>query len=160
MRMLLKLLDRAEQIFIGVGLLAITFLLFANVVFRYAFSSTLTWAEEASRYGIVWIVFIGASVCVYKGAHITVDAVTAGLNDQNKRRLGIAANLFCIAFSIAFTLLSMRLTLRVFEFGQLSSTLGIPMIYVYGAMPAGGALMSMRFAQEAWKLFRGEVPAA
>jgi TRAP-type C4-dicarboxylate transport system permease small subunit len=53
----------------------------------------------------------------------------------------------------------MRLTLRVFEFGQQSSTLGVSMLYVYGAMPAGGALMSLRFAQETWRLLRGEVEA-
>lgn len=160
MRMITRLLDRAEQLFVGVGLLAVTLLLFINVIMRYAFSSTLSWAEEASRYGIVWIVFIGASICIHKGSHITVDAVTANLSERNKRKLSIAASIFCIGFSIVFTVLSMRLTLRVFEFGQQSSTLGISMLYVYGAMPVGGALMSLRFAQEAWGLLRGEVEAA
>ena len=33
---------------------------FANVVLRYFFASSITWAEEASRYLFIWLIFMGA----------------------------------------------------------------------------------------------------
>lgn len=156
MRFLGKLLDRVEQIFVGLALLAITSLLFINVILRYFFSSALSWAEEASRYGVVWIVFIGASICVCKGSHIVVDALTAKLSARWQRPFALGVTFFSILFCCVFTILSLRLTLRIAEFGQMSTTLGIPMLYVYGAMPVGGALMTLRYAQQAWRLLRGK----
>lgn len=38
--------------------------------------------------------------------------------------------------------------MRVIETKQLSSTLELPMAYVYAAMPVGGVLMGIRYIQE------------
>ncbi len=67
-------LEKFEQYFTGLILIAITFILFANVVLRF-FGISLEWAEEVARYGIIWVTFIGGSICIYKGGHIRVDAI-------------------------------------------------------------------------------------
>lgn len=56
-------------------LLIMTLVMFAAVVSRYVFNSSIVWAEELSRYLFVWFVFISASYAVITKAHIRVEAL-------------------------------------------------------------------------------------
>ena len=152
---LFKGLDALENSLIGVLLIIITFVLFGNVVLRYLFSSNLGWAEEFSRYGIVWITLIGASACASKGAHITVDAISRFLSRRGRRALEIAVIAVCIGCSVLLFWYSLKITLRITRLGQMSSTLGVPMMYAYGAMPVGFFLMSVRFIEKLIQQLRG-----
>ncbi|SDY77254.1 C4-dicarboxylate transporter, DctQ subunit [Proteiniborus ethanoligenes] len=142
-----NILRKIEQYLIGTLLLAITFILFINVVLRI-FGLSFEWAEEVARYGIVWVTFIGSSVCIYKGAHIGVDAITMILSQKGKKILSLIVYLIAIIFTVIFTHQSFLITMRVIETKQLSSTLELPMAYVYAAMPVGGVLMGIRYIQE------------
>jgi C4-dicarboxylate transporter, DctQ subunit len=145
---LFKGLDVVENHLIGILLIVITFVLFGNVVLRYFFNSNLGWAEEFSRYGVVWITLIGASACVAKGAHITVDAISRFLSAKGRRVLEITVIAVCIACTAILFWYSLNLTLKITRLGQMSSTLGVPMMYVYGAMPVGFFLMGIRFVEK------------
>lgn len=147
-------LSKIEQYFIGILLLAIAFLLFINVVLRF-FGSSLVWSEEVARYSIVWLTFIGSSVCVYKGAHIGVDAIMNVLSEKGKKVLLLITILMSIVFTILFTYFSFIITKNVFTTNQVSSTIKVPMVYVYGAMPVGGILMLVRYTQEFFMKLKG-----
>lgn len=147
MKSINKVLTKIEEYFIGLLLLAIAFILFANVVLRL-FGSSIIWAEEVARYAIVWLTFIGSSVCIYKGAHIGVDAIMNILSDRGKKILTISTILMSIIFTVLFTYFSAVITQSVFETNQVSATVKIPMVFVYAAMPVGGILMTIRYIQE------------
>lgn len=142
-----KVLSKIEQYFIAILLLVIAVILFINVVLRF-FGTSMMWAEELARYAIVWITFVGASVCVYKGAHIGVDVIMNLLGEKPKKILTLILALFSLVFSIVFTYFSFKITMNVHGTNQVSSTMGIPMYIVYAAMPVGGLLMSIRYVQE------------
>ncbi|WMM24872.1 TRAP transporter small permease [Tissierella sp. MB52-C2] len=142
-----NILSKIEQYFIGILLLIIAFMLFINVLLRFL-GSSLVWSEEVARYSIVWVTFIGSSVCIYKGAHIGVDAIMNILSDRGKKILTIITILISIVFTIIFTYLSFIIIKNVLITNQESSTIKIPMVYVYGAMPVGGILMLLRYTQE------------
>ena len=142
-----NILSKIEEYFIGIVLLIIAFILFINVLLRFL-GSSLVWSEEVARYAIVWITFIGSSVCIYKGAHIGVDAIMNVLSKKGQKTLRLATILLSIIFTIIFTYLSFIITKDVFITNQTSSTIKIPMLYVYGAMPIGGVLMVLRYIQE------------
>ena len=108
----------------------------------------MLWAEELARYAIVWITFVGASVCVYKGAHIGVDVIMNVLSEKPKKILSIILAVFSLIFSVVFTYFSFKITMNVQGTNQVSSTMGIPMYLVYAAMPVGGLLMSIRYLQQ------------
>ena len=93
-----KIISWVEDSFIGSALILVTFVLFVNVVLRYFFNANLGWAEEFSRYGIVWITFIGASVCISKGTHIAVDSIPEILGQRWQRVIEISVLLICIVF--------------------------------------------------------------
>lgn len=142
-----KVLSKVEQYFIAILLLAVAVILFINVVLRF-FGTSIMWAEELARYAIVWITFVGASVCVYKGAHIGVDVIMNILGEKSKKILSLILVLFSLIFSLTFTYFSLKITMNVHGTNQVSSTLGVPMYIVYAAMPVGGILMSIRYLQE------------
>ena len=141
------LLTRIEKFIVNILLLLVTFILFTNVILRLM-GNSLQWAEEFARYGIVWVTFIGSSICVYKGAHIGVDAITMILNKKAKQVLALMTIVVSIVFIVIFIRQSYLITLRAFETGQISSTLKVSMIYIYGAMPVGGVLTLIRLVQE------------
>ncbi len=149
-----NILSKIEQYFIGILLLVIALLLFVNVVLRF-FGSSIVWSEELARYAIVWLTFIGSSVCIYKGAHIGVDAIMNLLSDKGKKILLLSTILLSIIFTILFTYLSIVITKGVYTNNQVSATLKIPMVYVYGAMPVGGVLMLLRYTQEFFLKLKG-----
>lgn len=148
-----KVLSKVEQYFIAILLLIIAVVLFVNVVLRI-FDTSLMWAEELARYSIVWITFVGASVCVYKGAHIGVDVIMNIIGEKPKKVLSIILAIFSLFFSVVFTYFSFKITMNVHGTNQASSTLGIPMYLVYAAMPVGGILMSIRYFQEFFSLIK------
>ncbi|KNF09692.1 TRAP-type C4-dicarboxylate transport system, small permease component [Gottschalkia purinilytica] len=142
-----RILSKIEQYSCAILLLFITALLFVNVVLRHM-GLALDWVEEFSRYGIIWITFVGSSICIYKGAHIGVDAITTILRDKGKNILSLITVIISIIFTLLLTIKSFYITKVVFETGQVSSTLEVPMVYIYGAMPVGGVLMLLRFIQQ------------
>lgn len=142
-----KILRKIEDIFTSVLLLVITALLFINVILRI-FGLSIDWAEEFSRYSIIWITFVGGSICIYKGAHIGIDSITTILSERGKNILSVFTVLMAILFTSIFIVKTFNLVSVVYRTGQLSSTLEVPMWIVYGAMPVGGVLMLIRFIQE------------
>jgi len=76
-------------------------LVFTNVVTRYVFGFSVTWAEEFSQYLMVWIAFIGGGLALREGRHVAVEMVQDMLAPRSKRRLRIlVACLMAIFFAV------------------------------------------------------------
>lgn len=148
-----KFLKKFEQGLTSTLLLVVTFLLFINVVLR-TLGLSLDWVEEFARYSIIWMTFIGGSICIYKGAHIGIDSIMGILSKKNQKTLELITIIIALIFTIIFTLKTFNLVSVVFSTGQVSSTIKIPMWAVYGAMPVGGILMIIRYSQELIKKYK------
>ena len=139
---------RAEEVLIGFLLISASFVLFINVVARYGFNDSLPWAEELTRYAIVWMVFIGSSLAARKGAHISVDVLWRVLGDHPARKvLVVSVDILCVLFSFFLVVFGWDLVAQAREFGQITASLQVPLWTVQLAIPVGGALMAVRFAQ-------------
>jgi len=152
-RTLLRLADRFLTAFEGVllviALSASVLFLVADIVLRVTVNIALPWAAEATRYAIVWLVFIGGSRAALLGAHITIDALPEFLPPRAARtvtRTGFAVSSFACAV-LAWYAVGLVQTMMAFR--QMSPSLEIPMWWVYLALPIGFALMTVRFAQAA-----------
>src|SRR5581483_11599767 len=107
MRLLLRILDRLEEILIASLMAAATLLIFASVVQRYAvgfsllypifYPINLTWAQEVCVYMFVWMAKFGAAYGVRTGIHVGVDVLINKL-DPTIRRKVILFGLLCGAF--------------------------------------------------------------
>ena len=91
--------DRIEETLIA-GILGImTLITFANVVMRYGFNLNILWALELTVFLFGWLVLLGASYAVKKGAHLGVDIIINILPAKARRAMGLVAVAVCIAFS-------------------------------------------------------------
>ncbi|QNB46318.1 TRAP transporter small permease subunit [Thermanaerosceptrum fracticalcis] len=146
--------DQLEEWFCGLALFSTTIILFINVVLRYVFRSSTTWAEELIRYIMVWIAFIGGSICVRKNLHVAIDFFLYFIGPKGKRIMAILVNLVCFVFSAMMVRLGWQLVSFTMSKNQVAPALGIPMYLPYLALPLGFILMTIRFGQNIYKQVR------
>ena len=60
LNMILTLFDRAAYGLVALLMGGMGVIAFAAVFFRFVLSDPLTWSEEAARYMMVWVTFLGA----------------------------------------------------------------------------------------------------
>lgn len=92
-------IDALEETVIAVLLGLMTVLTFANVVARYVFNSNILWALELTVFMFAWLVLLGASYAVKKGAHLGVDALLNIVSPSVRRTLGLVAAAGCVIFA-------------------------------------------------------------
>ncbi len=132
-------------------------LLFVNVVMRYVFLLPIYWAEELSRYVMVWVIFVGAGqVTIKGGGHIAVDIVPRLLSKRSNAVLAFLVNLVCILFSLVLIYFSFKQMMRVRAAQQISPAMEMPMWIAYLAIPLGTLLMLIRFVQQIFLRIQGK----
>lgn len=152
----MKVLNKIEDIFVGSALLMATLLLFINIILRYFFSANTTWAEEFIRYAMIWIAFIGASICFRKGIHVGVDLLINSLGLNGRRILQIYINLLSILFMALLVKFGLDLVIFSFNTGQITPSLKINMYWVYLAIPTGAILSILHLGIDTVNLFKNK----
>jgi len=138
-----RLVD-ANRLVLIVLMAAMAVLVFANVVARYLFNHSFIWAEELSRYMMIWVGFLGAGLVLRVGAHIAVDV----FQDMVPRRLAQAmraAALLVLAVSLV-AMLWLGGSYVVFAWGQETPVLNWNFGLIYVAIPVGALLMLVHLA--------------
>ena len=175
--MLLRILDRFEEILISVLMAVAVALIFVAVVHRFSLSAAadlvgvgrahdmawlqsaarstfkainsikLTWAQEACIYLFVWMAKFGAAYGVRIGIHVGVDILVERLKDPTKRIVTAIAMSGGILFTAILVWIGTDFVYHVRLGGQTSPDLEMPMWIIYLAVPLGSALMCFRFCQ-------------
>ena len=147
-----------EDVAVGTILLAATYILFQGVILRYVFNFAFSWTEEVVRYSIVWLVFLGGSIAARRGGHIAMDIAVVYLPMRAKLFLLGVASAVSGGFTLIMTYYGFALTRSIWDYGQVSPAAMIPMAIPFAAIPAGCALMSVRFILAALAYFHGTDP--
>ncbi|MGH1463958.1 MAG: TRAP transporter small permease [Cognatishimia sp.] len=93
-------IDKIEENLIAFLLGAMTLLTFANVIARKGFNSNILWGLELTVFMFGWLVLLGASYAVKKGAHLGVDAILNMVSAPVRRTLGLISIVICILFTL------------------------------------------------------------
>ena len=136
----MQILRKTEDIFVGLTLLVATLLLFVNIVLRYFFAANTTWAEEFIRYAMIWIAFIGSSICFRRGIHVGVDLLMNSLGVKGKRVLTIYINILAVLFMGFLVKFGFDLVMFSINTGQITPSLKIKTFWIYLAIPVGAVL--------------------
>src|SRR5215471_6556706 len=145
---MMRFWNRAEQTIVGVlGLTALAFALW-QIVSRYFFpQGAISYAEEVIVYLMIWAIMIVSSQLVDTDGHVRPDLVFNIAPGWLLRWMEMfsctAAIMFCGA--LAWYGLQIVQTARQIEESS-ASDLRFPMWIYYAALPAGSALMTLRFA--------------
>lgn len=120
----------------GLLILAMTVLIFWQVVCRYAFNNSLTWSEELGRYIFIWLTFIGLPVAMKTGSHVAIDLLLK--KTSGKFHLSILTINFIATVVLAVVIFYSGIRLFAVGIGQISSAMQLPMQYVYSIIPLSG----------------------
>jgi TRAP-type C4-dicarboxylate transport system permease small subunit len=71
----------------------------AQVVFRYAFNSPLTWSEELARYLFIWCAFLGWIVASRRHSHLAMTFVVERLPRGSQLTLAVLVQLATLLFA-------------------------------------------------------------
>lgn len=68
-----RVVGAAERVVVGVLVASMTVLVAIQVVARHIFDSPLVWTDEAARFTLVWLTFLGAALLALEKGHVAVD---------------------------------------------------------------------------------------
>lgn len=132
--------------FTNLLLIIMTLAVFAQVVFRFVLEQPLAWSEELSRYLMIWITFLGASLAIEKKAHPMIEIFATYLPGPIQQVVQVIAMLFSSVFYGLLIYFGGQFAVR--SFGQLTPAMGLPIGYVYLIIPISGVLLLISsFAQ-------------
>lgn len=134
-----KSIDRLLHGLIAICLSLMAIFVFGNVILRYFFNSGLTWAEEASRYLFIWLIFLGAIVAFKENAHLGVDTLVQRLSAKGRKVLFLVNNLLILITMALVVEGTFKLTLITAN--QNSASMGIPLAFVYSSGFIGSVAM-------------------
>jgi TRAP-type C4-dicarboxylate transport system permease small subunit len=109
------------------------------IIFRYGVDRPLIWTEEAQRYLMVWVAFLGSASCIGSGDHMAIDLLSGFLPPWAQRLRRIL--LLVLTAAYCGILVWKGIPLAIGNADQSAPATGIPMTYPYLAVGIGGALM-------------------
>ena len=119
---------------------------FANIIGRYFFSVSLSWAEEAMLFLMIGCVFLGASQAGWLGRHIRMDVVISLLPPRARKLFDVLSDIVTIATCIAVAVFAWPVMTMFYELDQRSETANIPLVIPQSAVPIGLLLMAVLIA--------------
>lgn len=147
---LLKYLDQhIEEYLLALALSLMCILIGLQIVFRYFGNMPLAWTEELARYLFVWLIYLGCSYAVRKRRHLKVDAVLLLFGSRGRFVLKLISNILFLVFCLVILVYGSKMAYLVQTVkAQTSPVMQIPMGLIYGSVPAGALLMTIRLIQD------------
>lgn len=155
LRPTLRKLEEHGEVYVAVGAIVLMLgLVFWQVVARYVFGVGVTWAEELSRFGLVWCIFLGASYGIKQGAHIRITAGLLLFPPGVRKWILFTADVVWLLFSIFVSYHAAVLVYEMTQHVTSSPALGWNLAYVYAILPVSFLLMCLRLLQMQVRLWR------
>lgn len=154
--MFLSWLGRLEEWLISLLLAAMTVVTFVQVVARYLFGYSFSWAFELTTFFFGGVIFIGISYGIRVGAHIGVDALVKIMPAGLGRLVSILAVLLCLVYSVIVFIGGWEYVERMYRIGIYAQDVPIKMWIPRVVLPLGFGLMFLRFLQTLIDLLRGK----
>lgn len=121
--------------------MVMTLIVWAQVFFRYVLSGGIVWAEEISKYMMVWMALLGASVVYYENGHIAIEFIIAKFRRSIKW-----IRIFHVVVALFVFILLIVCGFDYAEFGKrlISPASGLRKFWPYLAIPVGGIFLLLQ----------------
>ncbi len=130
----------------GAMLVASVSINFANIIGRYFFSVSLSWAEEALLFLMIGCVFLGAGPVGWLGRHIRMDVIVSLLPPRARDAFELLSDLVTIATCVALAIFAWPVMTMLTELDERSESANIPLVIPQAALPLGLLLMALLIA--------------
>lgn len=136
----------------GALMVAITAVVFLQVISRYVFNYPFDWPEEMARYLFVWVALLGAALALRRGAHFSIDALVKKFPARWRLIVPLLIHIILGIFTLTVSVKGFQLAMRVRE--QMSPGMEISMAYTYLSVPVSFAIMFKYILWEIYSLVR------
>lgn len=152
-----KILDVILYHITNVLMVVILIATITQVIYRYVLQTSIAWTEEAARYGMLMMVFLGASLGVSKQTHIRLDVMDYVIKkDSPMRKILDALIMIVMLFVISvFTYWSWDFFYYAFEGGQKTVGMGLPYWIPYSTVLIGFVISIIQILRNLFNLFAG-----
>ncbi len=125
---------------------------FLQVALRYV-GRGIDGLDEVPRYLFVWLVMIGAAAAMQRGEHTVLDYFINRLAPRARALVLVLTN----AVGIGLFAYMIKLSLVLVPNSQLqtSAGLGLPLGWVYAAIPVGAALLILPMLRNLYRALKG-----
>jgi TRAP-type C4-dicarboxylate transport system permease small subunit len=151
--MLKRILSNAVEWVCMALMVVLSLDLLLGVFSRYVMVRTFTWYDEIARGCFVWLTFLGAAVGVKRRAHFRLHIVVDRLSPRLRQVTVFLLPLVVIVFASVL----IQQGLVFLELGKFQQTpvMGLSKMWIYVAIPIGGALMILYSLGPLWSAIRG-----
>lgn len=135
-----QILDKFLEVICSCVLVLMVFVVLYQIFTRVVLNNPNTITEEVVRFALVWLSLLSAAYVVGKKSHLAVTLLSDKLSLKNQKSLDLIVQVLFLIFSslvmVYGGLKSVGVTMT-----QFSPSLGIPMGYIYLAVPVSGCLI-------------------
>lgn len=143
-----------SKIIAAAGIAGGVALAFVNVVARYAFDNSISWASELTIYLFLWSTFFGAVYCFKKDAHIAVDIILIKTPPKVRKILMLLSLVVALIFVSAISYYGYQYVLLYIDLGEVSVDLDIPLWIPYVVVPISFAFSATVLIQKIVELLK------
>ncbi|ONG44684.1 TRAP transporter small permease protein [Pseudoroseomonas deserti] len=137
---------------LGLSVLVLLFPVTLQIVSRFtALLPHYIWTEEMARFGLVWMVMIGAMLAVREGTHFVVD-VFPRLSPRGLAMIELLTGVFVLAFALIFLVFGWEFTESAFY--RISEMAELPLWLIHMAWPLAGFSFVIFSAERMWRAAR------
>jgi TRAP-type C4-dicarboxylate transport system permease small subunit len=134
------------RIVAGVLLVCSVVLNFVNIVGRYFFHSSISWAEETMLFLMVGCVFLGGGPVAWSGRHIRMDVFVRLMPAKIRESLDLLSELVFLATAIVLVIFAWPTIRQLIAFDQRSLAADIPLAIPQAMIPIGLSVMAFLVA--------------
>lgn len=129
----------------GFLLLLMLCLVFFATLGRYTGLYNMAWSDEASRYCMIWSVFIVAGLSAQRGQMFSIDIVSEKLPLKGQKVFAAIRLILVIAFCAFCLVYGARMMIHQMNIGQTSPSQKLPMWFMYSCVPLGCFLLMAHY---------------
>ncbi|KJR98118.1 MAG: C4-dicarboxylate ABC transporter permease [Desulfobulbaceae bacterium BRH_c16a] len=154
--MFMRIINRAEEAIICILLVAITILVFTDVVMRFGFNMGLMWSQELTLHMSAWFVLFGASYGLKVGSHIGMDAFVKLFPAGGRRILTGIGAILALVYCYLVLYGSWIYLAKMKKIGITMEDLPIPVWIANGMLFVGFVFLTVRLLILLWGVITGK----
>lgn len=139
--------DHFEEVILIIMMCYFIFATMFQVIARFALKIPAAWTEESARYVLIWMCFIGYGYASKMSGNIRIDVLEQAIGGKIGETLKKTSNIIFLIFNLVMLKVGFDICYEIVLRPQKSAVMGIPMLYVYAALPAGMLLSTLRIFQ-------------
>ncbi|WP_226023775.1 TRAP transporter small permease [Halomicrobium salinisoli] len=113
-----------------------------NVIMRYVFSESLLWANELSRYLMVWFALLATASLVNSDDHLNVGIVFDRFSDRLKYWLQSTTMALYVVLGLVWVNFGLEYAISA-GLNAEAPAMNFPLLWVYIVIPISGAFVSL-----------------